>query len=76
MRVVCRTNIDKYKGLEWPVEMCTPPRCGDYVEARSGTRLVIVEIVHKMDFPCGHPGGTPGPYLEIELHTPDGRIPR
>lgn len=69
--VVCRTNLDDYKGKQWPKFMYNP-KVGDSVDARCGRRLKIVQITHKQS-DSGRMGydeyyETNGIYLEVELH--------
>lgn len=73
--VVCRTNIDEYKGKQWPKLMYNP-KVGDSVDAQCGRRLEIVQITHKQsdvgrmgyDEYCNEYFETNGVYLEVELH--------
>lgn len=69
IKVRCRTNIDKFKGEQWPqIFICRPLR-GDAVESASGAILHIVGITHavgKVNMIDSDLSGQP--YLKIELH--------
>jgi hypothetical protein len=58
--VFCFTNLDDYRGERWPNYFISPPQKGDYVFSKSGKKLKIVSINHKMD-------RDDESYLEIEL---------
>lgn len=68
MNYRCRTNIDEARRETWPTDFLTCPRVGDYVQARSGYRLKVVEITHGMRInrSMGHDDFEP--YIEVELH--------
>lgn len=59
--VRCRTNIDEYHHEEWPDVMCCRPIKGDTVAAKSGKKLAVVQVTHRL-------AKDGKPYLEIELH--------
>ena len=46
IKVRCRTNLDNFKGEEWPTELCCRPLKGDKVISKSGQQLAIVDIIH------------------------------
>ncbi len=69
IRVQCRTNIDDYKGKDWPTKMICRPLKGDSVQASCGARLHVVGITHIVapnDRWNSEDGGKP--YLIVELH--------
>lgn len=70
INVCCRTNIDDYRGKEWPTVFACRPVKGDAVQAKCGAVLHIVGITHnqrKVDS-CDGISAYWEPYLIIELH--------
>jgi hypothetical protein len=48
--VICHTNLDDYKTLNWPIELCCRPQVGDYISSESGKTLKIITITHFTTF--------------------------
>lgn len=46
IRVYCFTNLDDYKGKNWPNFFCCRPVVGDKVQCSTGEFLKIVSITH------------------------------
>ncbi len=44
----CRTNLDAYKGEDWPKEFVRVPLVGERVEAESKNSLRVCCITHRM----------------------------
>lgn len=62
----CFTNLDKFKGENWPTEFSCKPQVGDRVESKSGnTTLYVVSVTHRM--------GIHFPELRVELHKDNPR---
>ncbi len=73
--VFCRTNLDKWRGAEWPNKMVALHRVGDYVEGRQGDfrpKLKVVAVTHKICYSDSILGvllPVGSPYIEVELHN-------
>ncbi len=57
IEIICRTNLDGYRGEKWPEQVQSAPRVGDWMQAESKRRLRVVEVTHLFS---GE--------LEVELH--------
>lgn len=57
--IVCRTNLDDFKGEEWPEWLPAVPRRGQHVASKSGKRLCVVSTTWLYSG-----------LLEVELHRP------
>lgn len=69
IKVRCRTNIDDFKGKNWPKEMVCRPLKGDAVRARCGAYLHVVSVTHVEGSPNLLDTELAGePYLIVELH--------
>lgn len=72
IKVYCRTNMDDYKGKDWPTEMICRPLKGDRVRASCGASLRVVDVTHatRSDLstsPNEFAGAPPKAYLIVEL---------
>jgi len=69
INVRCRTNLDKYKGKDWPTIMSCRPLKGDRVVAKCGATLHVVDVTHTVGAPNLLDTELAGvPYLIVELH--------
>jgi hypothetical protein len=66
IEVSCFTNLDAYSIEKWPTSLCCRPEKGDTIEAESGKRLEVVQIIHCQN--TKYPGLSTVAYLKIELH--------
>ena len=49
-RVFCiPDSFSEYATDQWPSMLAFPPRVGDFIQARSGKTLKIVEVTHALD---------------------------
>lgn len=46
IEVKCQTNLDDFKGLQWPTKLQIVPSIGHRVESCGGFSLKIVGITH------------------------------
>ena len=69
IKVRCRTNLDEYKGKDWPKKMTCRPWKGDAVQARDGTILHVVSVTHAVGAANLLDTEIAGQsYLKVELH--------
>ena len=64
--VVCFTNLDDYAHEKWPARLCCRPEKGDTIEAESGKRLSVKQVIHCQN--SKFPGLNTVAYLKVELH--------
>lgn len=69
IKVYCRTNMDDYKGKDWPTEMICRPLKGDRVRASCGASLRVVDVTHatRSGYNLSAFNDPPKPYLIVEL---------
>lgn len=69
IKVRCKTNLDNFKGKNWPEAMITRPLKGDMVRASCGAVLYVVGVTHVMGSNNLLDIAIAGePYLIVELH--------
>lgn len=74
VKVTCRTNLDDYRGVNWPTEMACRPVIGDRVRDQEGKReLKVCSITHgsSRDYSTPHKM-TMVPCLIVELTNSRG----
>lgn len=42
IKIICFSNLDEYKAQEWPDQLPAVPKVGQWLQAKSGKRLRIV----------------------------------
>ena len=65
--ISCRTNLDRFQSVRWPVIAAYPPRVGERIDGRSWDDRTVIATLRV----CGitHAVDRDGlPYLSIELH--------
>jgi len=60
VKISCHTNIDGFRGTDWPTEFWVLPRVGDRIQNKNGESLKVVSVTHSQDV------GTP--VISIELN--------
>lgn len=63
VRGKCVTNLDGYRNDRWPTLFDRAPNVGEYVQAASGKKLTVVNIIHSQEVDSEEPV----PYIIVEL---------